>query len=103
MLVPALFTGVMLAQGDAKTDKQGKNEHTTITGCLTKASDGNYTITDEKTGKQITVTGPSELDKHAANHKVQLTGTENTSGGTTTFIATSVKHISETCTPAPPK
>jgi hypothetical protein len=100
-LAPAIFTGILLAQDN--DPKAGGHERTTMTGCLTKGSDGNYILTDEKTGRQTTVTGTADLEKHSAGHKVQLTGTENTTGGTQAFSATSIKHISATCTPGPSK
>lgn len=101
-IAPAIFLGLIIAQNEDQ-GKMGRHQNTTVTGCLSKGSNGNYVLTDEKTGKQMNVTGTADLEKHSANHKVQLTGTENMTGGTATFNATSIKHISETCTPAASK
>ncbi|MBI4471758.1 MAG: hypothetical protein HY646_03755 [Acidobacteria bacterium] len=48
-----------------------------VTGCFNKAdTEGLFVITDETSGKKITVSGdPAMLARHANNHKVTLTGT----------------------------
>jgi len=93
-LAPAAYT-----QEANRTDPAGKQ--TTITGCLTKSSTaGEFTLTDEKTGMKTMVMGPQSLEKHSANHKVELTGAETTHDGKTMFHATKIKHISPTCTAA---
>ena len=85
---------------DANRENPAGKE-TTMTGCLTKSGTaGEYTLTDEKTGTKTTVMGPDMLEKHSANHKVELTGTEATHDGKTMFHATKIKHISTSCTPA---
>ena len=77
--------------------EQPKSE-TAMTGCLTKGSAGNYTLTDEKTGVKITVTGPADLEKHSANHKVKLTGSMKTdNAGKSVFEVSKLDHISDTC------
>ena len=47
-----------------------------ITGCLNKGADADhYVIKDDKTGKEIVVTGDAKmLAGHANNHQVTLTG-----------------------------
>lgn len=93
-LSPAAYS-----QDANRTNPAGKE--TTMTGCLTKgATDGEYTLTDEKTGAKTTVMGPNTLEKHSANHKVELTGTESTEGGKTMLHVSKIRHISETCSPS---
>jgi hypothetical protein len=93
------FSSSVFAQ--AKDDNQQadrqKNE-TTITGCLTKDASGGYTLADEKTGTKSTVTGPADLEKHSANHKVTLTGTAKTdASGKSVFEVTKIQHIAAEC------
>jgi hypothetical protein len=78
--------------------KEGERQRaaSTITGCLAKGgTTGQYTIT-EKGGTKTTVAASAgvELDKHAANHTVTLTGSRDSGG---TFTATKVEHVSATC------
>jgi len=79
--------------------QQGERQRTddsTITGCLDKGtSTGQYVLTD-KAGTKTNVTAGAgvELEKHAANHTVRLTGTKGTDG---TFTASKVEHVSATC------
>jgi hypothetical protein len=80
--------------GQKGADRQ-QNE-STMTGCLTKGADG-YTLADEKTGTKIAVTGPAELEKHSANHKVTLTGTKSDTGGKSTLTVTKIQHIAAEC------
>jgi hypothetical protein len=97
-LMLTLSTG-LYAQSDS-SGQQGKEKSagtTTMTGCLTKDAAGNYILTDETTGTQTTVTG-SDLEKHAANHTVTLTGTSATdANGKQVFQATKLQHVSNTC------
>jgi len=95
-----LCIGLAAAQDTPSGKSKSGGTETSLTGCLTKAADGSYLLADEKTGKQVMVTGPSDLEKHSANHKVRLTGTETKTGGTMTFEATKIQHISPTCPPA---
>lgn len=67
-----------------------------MTGCLTKNTSGEFTLTDT-TGKKVTVMGPADLEKHAANHKVTLHGTEKTTDGKTVFHADRIEHVSNSC------
>jgi hypothetical protein len=71
---------------------------TAMTGCLTKGSAGNYTLTDEKTGVKTTVTGPADLEKHSANHKVTLTGMAKTdANGNQVLEVSKIQHVSTSC------
>lgn len=99
-LASILFAGIASAQEPGSRNRSAGKE-TSVTGCLTKSSDGSYVLTDEKTGKQITVTGSADLEKHSANHKVRLTGTEssNSSNGPMTMEVTRIQHISPSCSP----
>jgi len=84
------------AQDDKQQADRQKNE-TAITGCLTKDASGHYTLADEKTGAKSTVMGPSDLEKHSANHKVTLTGTTKTDATGTVFEVTKIQHIAADC------
>ena len=87
------------ALGMAQQAEKGRSEptgkQTTMTGCLTKGSDQpqHYTFVDQETGKTWTVTGPADLEKHSANHTVEITGTPTAK----VFNVTTVKHISPKC------
>jgi hypothetical protein len=93
------FAGNMFAQDpDRKGQQDRVKNDTTMTGCLTKGSAGNYTLTDEQTGVKTTVTGPAELEKHSTNHKVTLTGTAKTdSNGNQVFEVSKIQHVSPSC------
>ena len=79
-----------------KGDKQ-KNE-TTLTGCLNKEAGDMYNLTNETTGAKMAITGPSDLEKHSANHKVSLTGTMKTdSNGKPVFEVSKIQHVSASC------
>lgn len=95
------FSTIGLAQEPQEKPKgEGQRQRTdagTITGCLAKGdAAGQYILTDSKSGSKITVTPSAgvELDQHAANHTVKLTGSKGTGG---TFTATKVEHVSATC------
>ena len=91
LLVSGLCASIVFAQ-----DPQ-KNE-TTMTGCLNKDSSGGYTLTDEKTGVKTTIAGPSDLEKHSANHRVTLTGAEKKdASGKAVFEVTKIEHLSPSC------
>jgi hypothetical protein len=68
-----------------------------MTGCLSKGDAGGYTLADEKTGAKMAVTGPSDLEKHSANHKVTLTGTTKMEGGKAVFTVTKIQHVAAEC------
>jgi hypothetical protein len=96
LLVAAVSGGLMAMPQETKApDKMAKE--TTMTGCLTKAAGEGYVLMSEKTGNTLPVTGPAELEKHAANHKVRLTGTLSTEGGKRVLNVAKIDHISETC------
>ena len=56
-----------------------------------------YVLTDQSTGNKTPVTGTSDLEQHAMNHTVRLTGNTTTENGRAVFTATKVEHISATC------
>src|SRR5947209_16861806 len=86
----ALLSATSFAQEAAKPKDDQERQRTaptTMTGCLTKGdSAGQYSFTDASTGTKKTVVPASgvELDKHAANHTVKLTGTVSQDGQTLT-------------------
>ena len=98
VLISSLSSSVFAqAKDDAQQADRQKNE-TAITGCLTKDASGVYTLADEKTGTKSTVTGPSDLEKHSANHKVSLTGMAKTdTSGKSVFEVTKIRHIAAEC------
>src|SRR5260370_17080964 len=81
-------------------EKDNKQRETTLTGCLNKAGSDMYSLTDETTGAKTTVTEPSDLEKHSANHKVTLTGTPKTDPSAKPFSAPT--HIHPPPTPSNP-
>jgi hypothetical protein len=91
-----LFSAVAaFPQADSKGPAPAKGEEMTMTGCLTKAADvpQHYSFVDQKTGKKYTVTGPADLEKHAANHTVTITGADTAK----VFTVTKVQHVAATC------
>lgn len=75
-------------------------ESKVIIGCLQRGeSAGVYLLTKEGTGESIEVIGTPDLEKHAKNHKVKLTGAQQDVGGKTVFRVTSVELISDQCEP----
>jgi hypothetical protein len=85
-------------QDQGKRDRT-KNEMTTMTGCLAKDATGGYVLTDEATGVKTAVIGPTDLEKHSANHKVTLTGAAKAgaAGGQPVFEVSKIQHVSPTC------
>ena len=86
-------------QPPAQQEKQGERQRTqeaTITGCLAKGTTAGQFILTDNAGTKTTVTGSTgvDLDKHAANHTVKLTGSRGAEGN---FTATKVEHVSATC------
>ena len=99
LAIAGLFAGTMFAQGPDDSNRRDriKNE-TTMTGCLSKGSAGNYRLTDEKTGVMTTVTGPANLEQHSADHRVTLTGTTKTdASGNQVFEVSKIQHLSPSC------
>jgi hypothetical protein len=97
LLVSGLCASIVFA-GDDNTQQDPQKNETTMTGCLNKDSSGGFTLTDEKTGAKTTVTGPSDLEKHSANHRVTLTGAEKKdASGKAVFEVTKIQHVSPSC------
>ena len=90
LLVPALFTALTAAD-----DKK------TMTGCLTKDSAGGYELAADN-GEKVMVMGGADLEKHSANHKVTLHGSQKTMDGKTVFQVEKVEHVASSCASAPP-
>ena len=95
ILAVGLYAQTPPPQGGQGADRQ-QNE-TTMTGCLTKDATGGYTLADERTGAKTAVTGPSDLEKHSANHKVTLTGTTKMDSGKSVFTVTKIQHVAAEC------
>jgi len=96
----AMLLGLSIAiySQDANRTIPKAEKQTTRTGCLTKTETaGEYLLTEENTGAKLIVTGPAELDKHAANNRVRLTGTETKQDDKTVFEATKIEHLSQAC------
>jgi hypothetical protein len=101
--VIALVAGsVAMLYGQAP--EKGTKGEETLTGCLNKGpTSSEYTFTDQRTGNEITVTGPSDLEKHSTNHTVRLTGKMTSEGGKRMFDVTKIEHVSATCQPSTKK
>ena len=100
-----IFAGLVVAAGLCAMcwaeDSPNMARQQTITGCLSKGADaGEFVLTDEATSAKIVVKGSADLDKHAANHKVKLTGTQAMEESRLVFKVTNVEHVSDACTPA---
>src|SRR3979490_2253956 len=94
LFVLASFLPALLGQ-DADSAPKGKE--TTVTGCLSKAEgQAQYMLKDEDSGKEMTVTGAADLETHAKNHTVKLTGNMTTDSGKITFNASKVEMVSAT-------
>jgi hypothetical protein len=71
-----------------------------ITGCLNLRSGGEYILTEEKTGKAVTVivTDPiADLKPHGHNHRVAVTGTFTKEQGREVFRTSAIRHLDEVC------
>ena len=98
VLLAGLSSSVFAQAKDDNQQADRQKNETTITGCLTKDASGGYTLADEKTGTKSTVTGPADLEKHSANHKVTLTGMAKTdASGKSVFEVTKIQHIAAEC------
>jgi hypothetical protein len=77
VFVIALLLVLTLPLTVAGQDKKDAGKNMSMTGCLNKGADANhFTLKDEKTGKETTVTGDAaKLTPHANNHNVTITGT----------------------------
>ena len=70
---------------------------TSLTGCLNKGdTPGTYVLTNEKTGVKTYIFGSAELEKHASNHKVMLTGKAD--AGNLGFNVSKIQHVAPSCT-----
>jgi lipopolysaccharide export system protein LptA len=93
-----VFGSVLFAQDAQQSTAAKGNQETTLTGCLNKgAGPSQYVLTDQSTGNKTPVTGTSDLEQHAMNHTVKLTGNTTTENGRAVFTATKVEHLSATC------
>ena len=82
------------AQQDKDNDRDRmKANPTSITGCLSKADSGEWTITAEN-GSKLTVIGKQDFDKHA-NHMEKLTGTPSEDGKS--FVVANFEHVADSC------
>ena len=98
VLIAGFSSSVFAQAKDANQQADRQKNETTITGCLTKDASGGYTLADEQTGTKSTVTGPADLEKHSANHKVTLTGTaKSDASGKAVFEASKIQHIAPDC------
>lgn len=92
-----LFLGTTAIAQEEKAPK-GEGKQMTMTGCLTKGTSDipqHYTFVDLKSGRKYTVTGTMNMEKHADNHTVRITGMQTAK----VFNVTKLEHVSETCDP----
>jgi hypothetical protein len=93
LFIPAMLT--LLVAADVKPGA-------TMTGCLTKNARGEYVLASD-TGDKVIVTGSPDLEKHSANHKVTIRGSQKTEDGKTVFQVDHLDHLANTCIAAPAK
>ena len=97
-LVESLALCVLLLAVRAPALQQEDKANSSLSGCLSKGERaGEYVLTDEKTGQKTIVVGPTDLEKHAANHEVTLIGKLTTRGEQRIFEATAITHIANAC------
>ena len=86
-----LFGLVALAQDPPQA---AKGNERTLTGCLAKGADvaQHYKFTDQDSGREVTVTGAQNMEKHVG-HTVRITGSMTNK----VFNVTKMEHVSETC------
>ncbi|HEY4089617.1 MAG TPA: hypothetical protein VGM43_27010 [Bryobacteraceae bacterium] len=82
--------------------EQAQGEATNLTGCLTKAGSGQYSIVDDKTQRHVTFAAPDKIEPYL-NQTVELSGETVARGATTSFVPQSVKRVSASCQAAPGK
>ena len=77
LVVALLLLPLSVTAQDKAQDKKDAGGSVSVTGCLNKgASADHFTLKDDKTGKETTVTGDAKLlAAHANNHNVTITGT----------------------------
>jgi hypothetical protein len=99
-LTVSLLMGAAFAQDPPPPPTQQQQPDTSITiiGCLTKGTmEGQYTISDAKTGQKLNFTAAQPMDSYV-NHTVQVTGTiSNNGSGDKDFTPQTVKTVSDTC------
>ena len=94
LLATVLVSGLAFSQA---VDPPRTSEMT-IVGCLSMGTAPNqFILVEDPTGRQTEVSGPVNFAKHASGHKVQLTGHSTVQAGKSTFHATKLEHISDTC------
>jgi hypothetical protein len=86
----------------AQQNEPTQGEATNLTGCLTKAGSGQYSILDDKTKKRVTFAAPDKIEPYL-NQTVELTGETVTRGASTAFVPQSVKRLASSCQAAPEK
>lgn len=80
------------AQEQDQDRDRAKPAPSTMTGCLTRATD-QWVLTDSQSGTQIVLMG-ANFDKHA-NHTVKVTGAPSEDGKS--FSVAKIEHVSATC------
>src|SRR6266436_5147992 len=102
VLLASLAVGSIAYAQDPQTPpppqpkQQSDTPKVSVTGCLTKGTtNGEYMITDQKSGEKVPFNGPVQLDKYV-NQTVKLTGTI-AQGGDKAFKPESINQISPTC------
>ena len=81
-------------QSDNSRDRSAGGNETTISGCFTTDSSGQYTLTDAQSGSKVVVTNGAAIQRHA-NHTIRLQGTPSNDGKS--FTATRVQMLSDSC------
>jgi hypothetical protein len=81
---------------------EAQGEATNLTGCLTKAGSGQYSIVDDKTQKHVTFEAPDKIEPYL-NQTVELSGETVARGGASAFVPQSVKRVATSCEAAPGK
>jgi ABC-type glycerol-3-phosphate transport system substrate-binding protein len=81
-------------QNDQERDRM-KSTEISITGCLTKAENGEgWQLQDNDSGAKTTVLGAADFEKHT-NHTVKATGTPSEDGKT--FNVTKIEMVADNC------
>jgi hypothetical protein len=98
-LLFSTLAGAAVAQDPPQQSQPPSGNSVTITGCLTKgATEGQYTITDSKTGEKVNFSAAQPLDSYL-NHTVQMTGTMSSDNTSTekSFTPRTIKTVGDTC------
>lgn len=103
LFVPLTFCLLMGAAAFAQDppappQTQNTDQALTIVGCLSKGTvEGQYTISDSKTGQKINFTASQPMESYV-NHTVRIVGIMTSSGtGDQSFTPQTVKSVSDTC------